>query len=73
MHMVLITGLHCSRFTCFCPELKSGVVVTGVVPHRFRSPVGGRWSVAASAMEVPGVGGTPQGAAGIEVVDASPG
>jgi hypothetical protein len=28
MHTVLIFSLHCSRFSYFCPELKSGVVVT---------------------------------------------
>jgi hypothetical protein len=45
MRMVLITGLHCSRFTRFCPELKSGVVVTGVALIGFGHPsvVGGRW------------------------------
>jgi hypothetical protein len=42
MRMVLIASLRCSLLFCFCPKLKSGVVVTGVVPHQSWSHVGDR-------------------------------
>jgi hypothetical protein len=70
MRMVLIVSLRCSHFSCFghgsrkqCHDDRSRA---SLVPITRRCPV------VASAMEVPGAGGAPQGATGAKVADAGP-
>jgi hypothetical protein len=70
MCKVLVIGLRLFCFSYFCHEFKKWC--RGDRSCASSVPVTHQRLVVASAAEVPGAGGTPQGATGVEVADADP-